>query len=65
VPQLSGWLWFFIDVGLVLILGAAMVYGIMKWRHRRHDPAMEQARDNATARVYRQEEFRRRATHEE
>jgi hypothetical protein len=65
MPQLSGWLWLVIDVALVALLGAAMIYGIMKWRHRRHDPAMEQVRNEATQRVYRQEEAKRRAQHED
>lgn len=65
MPQVSGWLWLLIDVALVALLGAAMIYGIMRWRHRRRDPAMERARDDATRGVYRQEEIKRRANHEE
>ena len=65
MPQLSGSLWLLIDVALVALLAAAMIYGIMKWRHRRRDPAMERARDDATRRVYRDEEVRRRATGQE
>jgi flagellar biosynthesis/type III secretory pathway M-ring protein FliF/YscJ len=64
MPQLSGWLWFVVDVVFVALLVAAIIYGIMKWRHRRQDPAMEQVRENATRRVYRQEEATRRAKHE-
>ena len=31
--DLSGWLWLLIDVGFVVILGAAMAYGIVHVRH--------------------------------
>jgi hypothetical protein len=65
MPQLSGWLWLLIDVALVAVLGAAMIYGIMKWRHRRQDPAMEKVRDDVTRRLYREDEARRRARHEQ
>jgi hypothetical protein len=44
----SGWLWFLIGVGLVAVLGLAMAYAIWKWRHARHDPGSERARDQAT-----------------
>jgi hypothetical protein len=30
----GGWLWLAIDVGFVVILGAALVYGIVMWRNR-------------------------------
>ena len=53
MPQLSGWLWLFIDVALVALLGAALIYGITKWRRRPRDPATEQIRDEATRRTYR------------
>ena len=49
----SGWWWFFIDVALVAVLGFAIAYGIWKWRHARHDPPAERARDEATRQVYR------------
>ena len=59
MPQLSGWLWFVIDVALVALLAAAMIYGTVKWRHRRHDQAMEKVRDDATRQVYRDEDAKR------
>ena len=65
MPQLSGWLWLIIDVGLVALLGAAMIYGIVKWRQQRHDPAAERRRDDVTRRLYRDEEVRRRVSGEE
>jgi hypothetical protein len=30
----SGWLWLAIDAGFVVLLGAALVYGIVMWRKR-------------------------------
>ena len=30
----SGWLWFTIEVVFVAALGAALIYGIVQWRHR-------------------------------
>jgi hypothetical protein len=30
----GGWLWLVIDAGFVLLLAAALVYGIMMWRNR-------------------------------
>ncbi len=48
----GGWMWFIIDVVLVGLLGIGLAYGIMAWRKRRKDPAMERARDAATHRAY-------------
>ena len=50
----SGWLWLFIDVGLVVLLAAAMIYGIIMWRNRSRNPRVERQRDEAT-----RENFRR------
>jgi hypothetical protein len=52
----GGWLWFVIDVGLVAILGAALVYGVMMWRNRPKNRATEQVRNEATRDVYREAE---------
>jgi hypothetical protein len=30
----GGWLWLAVDVGFVVLLGAALIYGIMMWRNR-------------------------------
>jgi hypothetical protein len=62
MPQLSGWFWLLIDVALVAMLGAAMIYGIVKWRQRRHDPVAERRRDDITRRLYHDEEVRRRVS---
>jgi hypothetical protein len=48
----GGWLWLAIDVGFVLILAAALLYGTMMWRNRRRDRATEQRRDEATNKLY-------------
>jgi hypothetical protein len=50
----GGWLWLLIDVVFVAILAAGLGYGIMMWRSRRRDPALERARDEATRRGYEQ-----------
>jgi hypothetical protein len=61
MPELGGGLWLLIDVVLVVLLAAAMIYGIMKWRQRRRDPTMQNVREDATRRVYHDEEMKRRA----
>ena len=55
----GGWLWLLIDVILVAGLGIGLVYGIMAWRRRRRDPAMESVRDAATRRAYEPNEANR------
>lgn len=49
----SGWLWFVVDVVMVVALGAAIVYGAWRWRRARHGPQAERTRDEATKNVYR------------
>jgi uncharacterized iron-regulated membrane protein len=48
----GGWLWLVIDVAFVLLLAAALAYGVVIWRRRRKDAATEDMRDAATRRVY-------------
>jgi hypothetical protein len=31
----GGWLWLAIDVGFVVVLAAALIYGLVTWRNRR------------------------------
>jgi hypothetical protein len=52
MPDLGGSLWLIIDVVLVAILAAALVFGIVQWRRRPRSPAVEQVRDEATRRGY-------------
>lgn len=52
----GGWMWFLIDVGLVVVLAGALIYGIGMWRNRPRDSATEQVRDNATDRLYRKQQ---------
>ncbi len=50
----SGWLWVLMDVVGVVMLAAALIYGIMMWRNRRKDWAMKQAQEEVTRENYRQ-----------
>jgi hypothetical protein len=49
----GGWLWLVIDVGFVVILAMALVYGIYMWRTRSRNPTVERIRDEATRETYR------------
>jgi hypothetical protein len=53
-------IWAMIDVVLLVILGAAMVYGAIMWSRARKDPAIREAQDRGTERVYQQAERRDR-----
>ena len=46
----GGWLWLIIDVGFVVLLGAALAYAMMRWRTR--SPAAKAAGDWATRELY-------------
>jgi hypothetical protein len=48
----GGWMWFLIDVVLVVILGAALIYGIGMWHRRPRNSATQEIRDEATDRLY-------------
>ena len=48
----GGWLWLVIDVGFVAALGAALAYGIFRWRRRPKSPTIDRVRDDATKRVF-------------
>ena len=45
--EAGGWMWILIDVGAVVLLGAALAYGVWRWRGRRN-PAVERLRDRKT-----------------
>jgi hypothetical protein len=50
--EAGGWMWIAIDVGAVLLLGAALAYGMFAWRRRR-SPAMDRLRDRKTEELQR------------
>jgi hypothetical protein len=52
----GGWLWLVIDVALVLVLAGALAYGLIMWRNRRRNPAIERASREATHRMYHHED---------
>ena len=52
----GGWMWLIIDVVMVAILAAALIYGIAMWRQRRRDRITEQMRDDATDRLYHEQQ---------
>jgi hypothetical protein len=54
MQDFGGWMWLIIDVGLVAILAAALIYGTAMWRNRHRDRATEAVRDRATERLYRE-----------
>ena len=49
----GGRLWLLIDVGFVVILAMALVYGIYMWRTRSRNQTVERIRDEATRETYR------------
>jgi hypothetical protein len=50
--EAGGWMWILIDVGAVLLLGAALAYGAWTWRGRRN-AATERLRDRKTEELHR------------
>jgi flagellar basal body-associated protein FliL len=56
MDEAGGWLWLVIDVVLVVVLAAALGYGIVMYRNRPKGPRVDRARDSATKELYRQEE---------
>jgi hypothetical protein len=54
----GGWLWLIIDVVMVAIFAAALIYGTIMWRSRRRTPATERVRDEATRRAFSEEQNR-------
>ena len=48
----GGWLWLLIDVGFVVILAIALVYGIYMWRTRSRNQTVERIRNEATRETY-------------
>lgn len=54
--EAGGWLWLIIDVFAVVVLGAALVYATMQWRHRRKSRTDREAQDETVRENYRQED---------
>jgi hypothetical protein len=48
----GAWMWVIIDIVAVVILGAAIAYGSLRWRKRSQDPAVKEASDRATRELY-------------
>lgn len=51
--ETGGWLWILIDIGAVVVLGAALAYGLWTWKVRR-SRAADRLRDRKTGELYRQ-----------
>jgi len=49
--ETGGWLWLAMDVVFVLVLAAALAYGIGMW-HKRRSRSVERSRDQATRELY-------------
>ncbi len=52
--EASGWLWFIVNVVLVVALAAGLIYGTMRWRNRSRNRAVQQVRDETTKDLYQQ-----------
>ena len=52
----GGWLWLLINVGFVMVLAGALIYGVFMWRSRSRNPAVERRREEATRRLFEREE---------
>ena len=48
----GGWMWLLVDVAFVVVLAAALIYGIVQWRNRSKSPAVQERRDQATRRLF-------------
>ena len=56
----AGWLWLIVNFGFVLLLAAALIYGVVQWRSRRRSRAVERERDAMTERLYKESNGERR-----
>jgi hypothetical protein len=48
----GGSLWLFIDVGLVVVLAAGLIYGMVMWRRWRQHPEAAAKRDEKTRELF-------------
>ncbi len=51
----SGWLWFVVDVALVVALGLALYIGYARWRHHWKSPEDRRRERDAIKDVYRED----------
>jgi flagellar basal body-associated protein FliL len=49
----SGWLWIVIDVVMVAILAAGLIYGMAKWRRWKQNPTQAAEREQKTRELFR------------
>lgn len=54
MDEAGGWLWLLMNVGFVVVLAAALIWGTMRWRRRRTDTVARAERDRATLKSYRE-----------
>jgi hypothetical protein len=50
--ETGGWLWLSMDVIFVVVLAAALIYGLVMWHNRRRSRGLENVRDQATKDLY-------------
>jgi hypothetical protein len=50
--DIDGWLWFTVDVALVIVLALVLVYAISQWRKRSQSPAVKEVEREAIKDVY-------------
>jgi hypothetical protein len=55
-PDVGGPVWGWAVIIVTVILGIALVYGMIMWSRRLKSPEARRVRDNATERVYREAE---------
>lgn len=48
----SGWIWSLMTVIGVIILGVALAYAIVLWRHRSRSPSVKEAQAERTHELY-------------
>lgn len=50
--EIGGWLWAFIDIILVAVLGGALVYASIMWRKWRLSPTARRKRERKTRELF-------------
>ena len=56
MESIGGYMWLIIDVILVVVLAAAILWGTHQWRQRRRGQRADRQSDEAVKRVYREED---------